>query len=462
MDKGKEARLATNRLEAVMAEIAGPDSNVVEMTPQGKKKKDPDPTSLQATSNRVLKAIQSQFKFTRDPAGRLFVFQAGRLQNCPDLWVMDWLRAESSEAFSDALVRRVHQNLKAGVPLMPDTPPLGKINLLDGLYDPLTGNIETPTIENWPSQIQIPIKLKKGAKCPLFDEFRKRVIPEDAQEYLLELLASHFLVDAFNQHMTWLIGTGGNGKGTYLKIKVGLVGRANSVPITFNSLANNRFAAARIHGRLLIYDADAELEDIRRSAIIKKITARDEIDVERKGEEGFEIQPIGKVCVCANDLPNSRDMSEGFAERPLIVPFDQKIRGTGLEQNQAKLVAAILAESSGILELLLPALNRLMLRGHFGTIPPSIKARTDAYKQQSNPLNLFADDHLLQMEGRFVQEAEIKSLFNEWAGENDAKPIKSVTIRDWIIRRWGTTVKYGREDRGSNTGKRGFHGLGLK
>ncbi len=432
-----------------------------------KKSQDPDDlddendplTSPKAKANRLIPLLRKDYQFMLDKTQDLWVFESGHLVKADHLWVQNWVGARYTEPLSAYLIGLVHQNLKTGLKTMPDRPPSGKINLLNGLLDVRTGKLEVATVENWPSPIQIPIIYDPTAICPEFDAFLPIVFPPDALTYALEMFGSHMVVDRWDQKMIWFVGPGGNGKGSVLHVLTGLIGDDNCFPITFETLSNNIFATSGIQGKLVIYDADVELSILRKTATLKRITGGDKMRMEKKGQDAIQIKPHAKLIVAVNGDLKSEDVSEGMLSRYKIVPFERSIRGTSMERNQDELVEAIVAEGSGILNQILPALQALYQRKSYLTVP-SIEARTLGYRRRAHPLTAFLDDWTVLDPEAYTPIPEFRAAFDRWRDQYFGEKQSPDDIFMWVKTQPG--LKKGRERRATdNGGSEGIWGLRL-
>ena len=122
-----------------------------------------------------------------------------------------------------------------------------------------------------------------------------------------------------------LIGYGGSGKGTILRLVMQLVGKNNVAVTNLKQLENNRFETANFYGKKLIVITDSEqyTGDV---SVLKKITGQDELRYEKKGVQqtsGFRFP--GMVWIAANEAMQSKDYTSGLRRRRLSMPFNRVI-----------------------------------------------------------------------------------------------------------------------------------------
>ncbi|NJM20909.1 MAG: DUF3854 domain-containing protein [Richelia sp. SL_2_1] len=120
-----------------------------------------------------------------------------------------------------------------------------------------------------------------------------------------------------------LIGYGGSGKGTILRLLTQLVGKNNIAVTDLKQLEKNRFETASFYGKkaIIITDSEQYSGDV---STLKKITGQDELRYEKKGVQqtgGFKFDGI--VWVAANEAMQSKDYTSGLRRRRLSMPFNR-------------------------------------------------------------------------------------------------------------------------------------------
>lgn len=122
-----------------------------------------------------------------------------------------------------------------------------------------------------------------------------------------------------------LIGPGGTGKSTLIRLAQALVGVQNCHTTSLVKLENDKFETANIYNKKLIIISDSERYGGGVS-ILKAITGGDSIPFEVKFKQargGFT--PSAMVLLAANELPQSNDYTTGLSRRRLTVRMDKQI-----------------------------------------------------------------------------------------------------------------------------------------
>ena len=190
------------------------------------------------------------------------------------------------------------------------------LNVKNGLFNMQTGELE-PHDPNYLSRKQLAVAYNPTAECPKILEFLRQVQPDEAdQQAVIEhasvpLLKSNFLQKAF-----MYIGKGRNGKSIWFEILNLLYGDENIRHVSIHALVTNRFAPARLDGKMLNIHDDISSQEIRQTGITKQIIAGNPIEVEDKGIEGYTMQPPHPILYfSANQLPEVEDLSDAWMRR---------------------------------------------------------------------------------------------------------------------------------------------------
>ena len=208
------------------------------------------------------------------------------------------------------------------------------INMTNGLVDWRTGTLYGH-MEDAMSINQIPWAYEPGAECPLLDTFFREVLPADLLEpcdtgpgYLYELIGYLMLSGNPLHRAVLLDGTGGrgveagrNGKGVFLKVLKALVGDENACSVTPHNLAESRFAAMELRGRLLNVAGDLNHRHIHDTGTIKKITAGDVVMAEAKHKSPIKFEPYAVSVFAYNEVFTASDSSAGWLARFEVLPF---------------------------------------------------------------------------------------------------------------------------------------------
>ena len=103
-----------------------------------------------------------------------------------------------------------------------------------------------------------------------------------------------------------------------------MLGDKNVANVSFQALTENRFATAQLFGKMANLHADIPNKTIENTAQFKEITSGDMIQAEEKHKNPFSFRNRAKLIYSANEPPSSKDNTEGFHRKLLIIPFPTK------------------------------------------------------------------------------------------------------------------------------------------
>ena len=144
---------------------------------------------------------------------------------------------------------------------------------------------------------------------------------------LLFEIAGYCLYPKYDLHKAvMLVGSGSNGKSTYLKFLKDLLGRENVASVSLQDLADEgkRFAVAQLHHKLANIYADLPAKALKSTGRFKVLTGEDPVTADRKFKEPITFVNYAKLIFSANELPKVRDVTEAFWRRWLVVEFPNK------------------------------------------------------------------------------------------------------------------------------------------
>ena len=203
-------------------------------------------------------------------------------------------------------------------------PVVGKICFTNGVLDLATREL-LPHSPDFYFTSSLPFAWNPDAPAPqlVIDWLRAAVGGHDDQVQLLRAYLNAIVVGRPDlQRFLELIGAGGSGKGTFVRLAQALVGKGGSHSTRLKELEENRFETANLLGKRLVVIGDAEKWHGSIDTL-KSITGEDSIRFEQKHKQGGEDFVYGgMVIIAGNQHTDSNDYSSGIQRRKITVPFD--------------------------------------------------------------------------------------------------------------------------------------------
>ncbi len=267
---------------------------------------------------------------------------------------------------------------------LPDAPDRGIINFANTMLDWTSGET-LPHDPKLKSTLQLPVAWRPEMSCPQIDAFIRGVFPKDAADFAYELVG-YFTMPSNPLKKSFLLrGPTNTGKSTFLSLLRIFLGPRNCAAVPLQYLENERWGGAALYSKLANIVGEMNDRSIETSALFKQVVGgTDTIFAEHKNKPTFEFMPFCKFLFSANRPPMTRDQSNAYFERWVIIPFETvyDIQPTAEARRADTELSSKLwhpAELSGLANRAVAGLRRLMQRGHFD-IPASVKAETDRYK----------------------------------------------------------------------------------
>lgn len=277
----------------------------------------------------------------------------------------------------------------------------GKICFENGALNLKTMDLEPHSAENrflW----GLPVRYDPAATtCPKIDKFLNDILGEQA--ILGYEILGYILCDNRNrmQRAFMALGSGDNGKSTYLQLLTALIGADNISHVELQELQEHRFAKARLHGKLANFAADISDRSLYKTSTFKNITGGDEIDGEHKFCAAFTFRPRAKLFYSCNALAETYDDSDAFFKRWIIAVFQRTFTS---EQQDHDILAKLTTpeELSGFANKAIEAYARVEASGRFsGEL--DTQGKRDLYTKLSDPVLIFVNERCL-----FNPEGEVR------------------------------------------------------
>lgn len=225
-----------------------------------------------------------------------------------------------------------------------------------------------------------------------------------------------------------IVGPGDNGKTQLVKVIQKIVGLDAIAPNRLSGVdeEGNRFAVARLVGKLAVVDDDADHNYLLPDGFLKKIAEQKAMTGERKFKDEFAFIAQVVPIILTNSWPRSRDMSRGLRTRAQVLhlprtfykptetsPGDPDIQRPDLWEKVHR------DELPGVLNLLISGYYRLRARGEF-LQPPSAMRAFALWWSEVNVLTRFVNEVGVNMprDKPGVTTKVLSLIFDCWADEN--------------------------------------------
>lgn len=293
---------------------------------------------------------------------------------------------------------------------------------------------------------RIPVTYDPSAYYADLDKMLNRVFLGDREIINLfeEMLGACLIKHNRYQKAFMLYGSGSNGKSTILDMIKRFLGSNNYSSMSLE-MVTERFNPAELENKLANIGDDIDNVTIKDTGTLKKLFAGNSIQVERKGERPFTIEPYATHIYSANAIPRSFDKSEGFYRRWLFIPFNAKFSIHDADYDPL-IEDKITTDKalSYLLNLAIKGAERLMRNGKF-TEPESVIKVLNEYKKENSTVLSWIDDKDLNKKYFLEQPTDkLYSDFVDWCRQSGIKA-NHVTGKKTFYKE--IVLKYGFEDK---------------
>jgi len=214
------------------------------------------PRDKKRLTKNLADAIQSDHHFARDAGGRLYHLTNGAYTPDGEDRIGQYVKAQlqswgMEDQWSTHRTREVAAYIGVDAPLLWQTPPMDRLNVQNGIIN-VSNSCLLPHASDFLSPIQLPVTYVPGAFPVFWDRFCRSTFPEDAYEAGVpwQIIAWLMLPNTSLQKALMLLGDGGNGKSRYLAGIKAFLGISNVTALSLQKIENDRFAIARLLGKL--------------------------------------------------------------------------------------------------------------------------------------------------------------------------------------------------------------------
>lgn len=253
-------------------------------------------------------------------------------------------------------------------------------------------------------------------QCPVFRQFMLDFIPDDAaRREVIKFMAYCLTRETRHEKALFLIGPGGDGKSTFIRIMEAILGEINVSNISLGAL-EDQFQRVMLKDKLL--NVSTEIEgDLIQTGMFKAVVSGDRISASYKHRDGFSFKPVAKHIFAANKFPAIKDTSRGLLRRMIIVETARSFAKPDLS-----LTEKLLAELDGIFLMLVVHLKHLQDEGFQDENIPWLMASRARFAESSNPVIGFVNYCIDIREGSQVDTMTVYEKYVKYCSRRGYKP----------------------------------------
>ena len=296
---------------------------------------------------------------------------------------------------------------------------------------------------------------QEGAICPDWTKFLDQIFEGDCQliSFLQRAVGYSLTGHVSEQCLFILVGTGANGKSTFLKVLQCLLGDyAATVPM--QTLMQQRHGTqtndlAHLVGKRLVVASEGEPGQRLAESKIKLMTGGDRIACRALYQNFFEFDPQFKLWLATNDLPEITGTTEAIWRRIRVIEFPVTIPPA--EQDK-ELADRLIAELPGILQWALHGLSEW--RKADLAPPKSVLQSTKSYRHDNDTVGQWIESACICEPARRASMKQLYETYRVWCEQSSLDALPNAAFGKELTRRGFAVVK---TNRGNDR-----RGIGLK
>lgn len=282
------------------------------------------------------------------------------------------------------------------------------------------------------------------AECPEFMKFLDAVQPDaEIREFLQRWFGYTLTGLTGEQKLVFFYGVGRNGKSTLVDVLAKIMDDyGTTIPIETLTGSEQRKGSdatpdlVRLPGARFVRASEPDQGQRMKEALVKALTGGEGILIRRMQQEFVEIQPEFKLTISGNHRPEVRGSDDGIWRRIVLVPFETQIAEKDVDPD---LPRKLWAERAGILRWMAEGCIAYLNDGL--RVPDSVKAATEEYRNDSDPIRSFLlDEKLCKITGNpedFVLGRDIVDAFNAYQLEREQMGFGRRTVSNGLKARAG-------------------------
>jgi putative DNA primase/helicase len=294
------------------------------------------------------------------------------------------------------------------------------------------------------------------ADCPHWKQFVERIFDGDEEliSFARRAVGYSLSGDTSAQCMFVLVGSGSNGKSTFINTIADMLGEYSAATpmktLMFRQYGNDQTDdLARLVRKRFVSASEGEDGQKLAQAKIKNMTGGEKLSCRALWQNLFEYRPEFKLWLATNSLPDINGADEAVRRRIHIIDFPVKFTGADRDM---QLPQKLTAEKSGILNW---AIDGYMEWQCDGLNPPErVHGSTTQYLQDNDPVGQFIETCCVRAPLAVGTSKDLHHRYCQWAEASGYEPMHVNTFGKTLAKKG-----FGRRNKRTGTA---WKGLDLK
>lgn len=314
---------------------------------------------------------------------------------------------------------------------------------------------------------KLPIEYDVDKECPNIIAFFYDIVKSESDIEVLQELFGFLLYKDYKYEKAFMFtGNGRNGKGKTIELIKRFLGVENCSNISLQALEKDQYAMGELFNKMANLSADISSTALRYTGAFKSLTGHDLVSAPRKFLPMVNFVNYAKMIFCANELPETKDLTEAFFDRWIILDFPFKFlpekeynelgdsRPMHIKKQDPNKIEKLCTdeELSGLLNWALIGWARLSQNKGF-SYSFSTEETKKLWIRRSSSAIAFINEYLDESWGSCVLKRDFRKLYRMYCRENKLKAVSDKQIKATIEQHLGGTDAQKNLFSDSNVGK---------
>ncbi|MBA5779513.1 DNA primase [Stappia sp. F7233] len=286
--------------------------------------------------------------------------------------------------------------------------------------------------EDWLTAV-VPVEWRgEDYPAPKWQAFLDRMMPDKDKLRTVQQMAGLGLLGVPIQKVMFHYGMGANGKSVFLETVARVIGPGLMVGLPRESIVGSgeRGAGAaspdlvRLYGKRMVRVLEVPADVPLQEDLIKRLTGGEAFPVRTLFKGFFEFQSVATPHMSGNGFPTIDGTDNGIWRRMLVVHWDQTLPEEEQRDFEEMVGELVREDGPGILAWLARGALDYLRHGLF--VADAIKAATDKYHGEMDPIGEFLSACVAPLSGARVQASTMYEAYKSWSDAN-AKRVRSNT-----------------------------------
>lgn len=304
-----------------------------------------------------------------------------------------------------------------------------------------------PDVERWKARVDafeghrredlltsvLPIAWEgRKAPAPKWRAFVAQMLTDPEKRRTVQQFAGTGLLAIAPQFVMFHYGSGANGKSVFLETLTRVMGPSLAVGLPRESLVGGSERSSgsaspdivRLFGKRMVRILEVPGDVPLQEDLIKRLTGGEALPVRNLFKGYFEFQNVASPHMSGNGLPTISGTDNGIWRRMLLVHWDQVVPEDDRRDFEEMVSGFVREEGAGILAWLVEGALDYLANGLF--VAPSVKASTEGYRADMDPIGEFRKACVVAKPGSRVQSRTMYEAYKSWSMAN-AMRVRSET-----------------------------------